>query len=160
MLTFDVMSECLNRWHKNGLNMHRMLTMYGWHQFDSGAFKDVYMQNGCDFVVKVNNGCYADNEGMNEPDNYKTAPAHIRPFLVPLLAWGTGWQIQPLVNGVGCGDWLERTRYNQICPVAGLPDMDCKNHVHNPDGTVAIYDYGQVRQWLPDPYFTRAQEVA
>jgi hypothetical protein len=116
----------------------------GWQLIGAGCWKDVYGRDDADFVVKIAVD-YSYPNGMREHTNFKTAPAHIKPFLLPLLTWGEGFQIQERIVLRPCPD---------DCPgvISGMADSasdDEKcNHTHAEDGTLIIMDYGQETQWV------------
>lgn len=118
------------------------LNKIGFHYIGSGSFKMVYSHDDCDYVVKIATSGF--DCGMREPENYASAPDHIRPFLLPLLAFGADWQIQRKVCLKASND-----RYTHACPICEghLIDLNGWNHIHEDDGTPVVYDYGQRDQW-------------
>lgn len=110
-------------------------------EIGSGSFKRCFTRDDIDFVIKLAWN-YDGNTGMLERVNYEAAPEEIKPFLLPILEEGDGWQIQAKAD-VSLSEECPST-----CPMCYFDDMLHKNHKHLPDGTPVVYDYGQPDQWL------------
>jgi len=122
-----------------------LLEALGFYMVSNGSFKRCYMHDNCPFVVKLSCTFGPDALGMLESTNYLTAPDDIRHHLLPILAEGPDWQLQAAVDRN-----LEWRVCPADCPVRDYHDMWNKSHVHYPDGTIAVFDYGQRNQWVKD----------
>lgn len=127
----------------------QVLEELGFEIIGRGAWKFVYGRDDCPFVVKLHGR--NPYEGADEVANYNTAPAHLKPFLVPVRQ-GPGFQTQRRVELRECS--------KRGCYVEGMYDSDSGhgkwNHTHDEHGNFVIIDYGQPSQWA-EPH---AEETA
>lgn len=116
-----------------------LLERLGFTFLDHGCWKVVYRSKKFPDVV-LKRSRESDAKCCCEVENYETAPAHIKPHLLPLLAHSRRLQVQPFVHFCECPD---------DCPkyVRGMFDSGWGNHTHDESGRLVIVDYGQDRQW-------------
>lgn len=123
----------------------------GWEVTGRGAFKTVWRHPDSVYVVKT----FAGEDGTREVRNFKTAPDHLKPYLLPIMGHGPGFALQRKVviehaDGYA-GDWDKRKAIcrKHGCPgwFKGMSDSGPNNHMHRPNGRIVIFDYGQSGQW-------------
>jgi hypothetical protein len=137
----------------------------GWYHLGEGSFKQTFAHKERDYVVKLvmwSNPEHPEYGGAFEADNALDAPTHLMPSLLPVWQ-GNDFQIQDRVEQRSCPDPCE-------CQLllSGVTDMatscgpsPARNHTHDEEGMVLIYDYGQDWQWQNQPLASvRLKEAA
>lgn len=136
MIRVDFLAERL-RDHKGMRRKEDWLVSVGFRLIGGGCSKHAYRSPDGKLVVRV----YNAHLTTQEADNYRDAPEGSRRYLVPLLAYGIGFQIQEYVEGVECPG-------RGKCPVTSWYDVGIFNHVHDPvTGEPRVYDYGTSGFW-------------
>ncbi len=116
------------------------LESIGFQYINSGGYKECYKHHEWEYVVKLFH-YEGDADAKLEVKNYDCAPDDIKPYLVPIHAWGDSYHVQLFVASVHpCHMYSD-------CPACKYPDMQGKNHVHDAAGRPHIYDYGINKQW-------------
>lgn len=124
--------------HKVRDAMHYLLASLGFSYIAGGSFKQTYGSDMYPFVVKIFTW-KAPESGACELENYRTAPAHLKDCLVPVLRQTDYYQLQERVPILPCSV--------RSCYVPDMWDSDNRNHTHAADGSFVIFDYGQDEQW-------------
>jgi hypothetical protein len=124
-------------------SFEELLRIFGFTFLDSGCWKNVYVSERFpDLVIKratsPTRHCFA------EVRNYKIAPPHIRPFLLPLLAYSARLQVQAFVEFHDCPATC-------LGYIPGMSDSGDNNHTHDAEGNLIIVDYGQDDQFYDCP---------
>lgn len=147
---YPVLARILRRMSYDNM-LDTLRYSFRFERLGGGCYKVAYGHPHAPYVVRM---C-TSYEGAQEVENYAQAPAHIRRFLLPILAHyytresdRPGFQIQARVNfkhTARCPGWW-------VCPActAVSDTLEDHNHIHLPNGAPLVFDYGFCAPWRHD----------